>query len=109
MKNIIFLAFITIVFISCSDLNNEDFTQENLKKEKVLPFNEKLIRHIESNLEIASNEKYSYKVYKEHLDNDSILDAIISVNRLEYALEEARISGNSAKRAEIGFTGRYNC
>ena len=108
MKNIIFLAFITIVFISCSDLNNEDFTQENLKKEKVLPFNEKLIRHIESNLEIASNEKYSYKVYKEHLDNDSILDAIISVNRLEYALEEARISGNSAKRAEIGFTGRYN-
>lgn len=108
MKNILFITFFAFTLTNCSESVEQQVNKETLQKDEALPFNEKIVRHIESSLEIASNEKYTYKIYKENLDNDSILDAIVSVNRLDYALEEARMSGNSAKRAEIGFTGRYN-
>lgn len=107
MKNYIYTACFLLILFSCSEKKSTDDTKETVDKQTI-PFTEMVERHIEANLEIPSQEKYSYNIYKEHLDNDTIIDAIITVNRLEFALEEARKSGNSAKRAEIGFTGRYN-
>ena len=65
-------------------------------------------RHIEANLQIPSNEKYAYKIYKAHLDGDDKIDAVIAVNRLEFAINKASIDGKTAKRAELGYMGNYN-
>lgn len=103
------LLFITLIGFTLTNCSSDKKTDENLTIENnALPFDEMVVRHIETDLSIPLKEKYSFEVFKAHLDNDSILDAIITVNRLEFALEEARLSGNSAKRAEIGFTGHYN-
>src|SRR5690606_10100100 len=69
---------------------------------------EKIIRHIEGNLSIPRTEKYSYKIYKERLNDDDSLDYIITVNRLQKALDEAIESNNIAKRAEMGYMGNFN-
>jgi hypothetical protein len=65
-------------------------------------------RHIEANLQIPSNEKYTYKIFKAHLDGDDKMDAVIAVNRLEFALNKASADGKTAKRAELGYMGNYN-
>jgi len=65
-------------------------------------------RHIEANLQIPSNEHFTYKIYKAHLDGDDKMDAIIVVNRLEHAMNKASSDGKTAKRAELGYMGNYN-
>ena len=70
---------------------------------------ERAKRHVESVLGIPGNEKYTLKIYREDLDADNKQDAVIVVNRLEFALNEAVRQGNTAKRAELGFIGNYNC
>jgi hypothetical protein len=42
------------------------------------------------------------------LDGDDKEDAIITVNRLNFAIDEAANSANPAKRAEIGYMGNFN-
>ena len=106
MKKLLFITLIGFTFTNCNTENKTEI--EHPIEETAIPFEEMVVRHIEADLNIPVKEKYDYKIYKAHLDNDSIIDAIITVNRLEFALEEAMSSGNSAKRAEIGFTGHYN-
>lgn len=65
-------------------------------------------KHIRRELSIPGNEKFTYHIYKEKLNDDGATDAIITVNRLEYAMNEAAKENNSAKKAEIGFMGNYN-
>jgi hypothetical protein len=65
-------------------------------------------RHIEADLSIPATEKFTYHIYKAHLDGDDKIDAIITVNRLEFARQKAAQSENTAKRAEIGYMGNYN-
>ena len=65
-------------------------------------------KHIKLQLRIPNSEKFSFEIYKEFLDNDDKIDAIITVNRMEFALNEANKSPNPAKKAELGFMGNYN-
>ncbi len=65
-------------------------------------------QYIDAQLTIPSSEKYDLQIYKEQLNNDDKMDAIITVNRLEFALNEAAASNKTAKMAEIGFMGNYN-
>ena len=65
-------------------------------------------RHIEAALRIPATEKYTLSIHKENLDGDDKQDAIILVNRYQYAMDEAVQSTNPAKRAELGFMGNYN-
>lgn len=69
---------------------------------------EKITRHIESDLRIPATEKYSYAIYKSNLNGDDSLDYVITVNRLEFALQEAIESGKVANLAEMGYMGNYN-
>ena len=110
MKQYYLYIFLLFVTFSCSDTSVKDSDSEEIapdnQKEQTLE--QMLNRHIEAQLSIPTNEKYSFKIYKEHLDGDDKMDAIITVNRLEYALDVAIKKGNTAKQAEIGFTGGYN-
>jgi hypothetical protein len=104
------LSFSLLTFISC-----EESQEENRKviDESQLPddhgdLNTYAKRHVEAQLRISANEKYDLKIYKENLDGDDKQDAIIAVNRLNFAIEEAANSENPAKRAEIGYMGNFN-
>ena len=112
-KKYIQLQLITLIiplFFSCSEPTEETkkvINESELPDEKG-DLNTYAKRHIESQLRIPSNEKYELKVYKENLDGDDKQDAIITVNRLDFAINEAANSANPAKRAEIGYMGNFN-
>jgi hypothetical protein len=104
------LSIYLLTFISC-----EERQEDNLKviDESQLPddkgdLNSYAKRHVQAQLQISVNEKYTMKIYKENLDGDDKQDAIITVNRLNFAIDEAANSANPAKRAEIGYMGNFN-
>lgn len=98
-----------LVLTACTETpqEEENSTTDNEPAEE-LSDEEFLRRHIEGVLRIPATEEYSFKVYKSRLDGDDIEDYIVTVNRLQFALNEAIESGNVAKRAEIGYMGNYN-
>lgn len=84
---------------------DERQTQEKSEKG---PVEARASSHVERSLGIPGNEKYSLKIYKEHLNGDDKIDAIVTVNRLEHAMSKAAESDKTAKNAEMGFMGQYN-
>jgi len=71
-------------------------------------FEERIKHEVMEKLSIASNEKFSMEIYHEHLNNDEKRDAIVTVNRLEFAINNASKTDNPAKRAELGYMGSFN-
>lgn len=65
-------------------------------------------RTVRAKLGIQANEKFDLQIYRAHLDADGIEDAIIGVNRLDFAIKEAMAAPNAAKRAELGYMGNFN-
>jgi len=105
--NFILLSLIfSLLFFSCDRKKEDDNSEKDLKT--TITLEEMAKRHVEATLNIPHDENYTFSIHKKHLDNDTILDAIILVNRLNFALDEAAKSGNSAKAADLGFIGRYN-
>ncbi len=105
----LFLPLLILLLTGCSEKKEDPMSaMDNVEKPTHQSLEEMVNHHIEAQLSIPSTEKYSMKIYKEHLDGDDKMDAIITVNRLNFAMAEAEKSGNSAKMAEIGFTGNYN-
>jgi hypothetical protein len=110
MKAILILLLIAVVLPSCQEEQTDvevlnETPQEDLSK---LPLNEYAKRHVESSLSILGTEKYSLEIIKGNLDADRKEDAIIVVNRKQFALDEAMKSENPAKSAEMAFMGNYN-
>lgn len=99
---------ISLIFSSCKDDTTENNTIEDAPEIEKGSLEEIIEQHIEGNLKIPGTEDYSFKIYKEHLDGDEKMDAIITVNRYEFAIDEAAKGNNTAKRAELGFMGNYN-
>lgn len=102
-------TIITLFLISCGGNVQEkdkiDSDKNDSKSE--MNFDERAKREIEAKLSIPSTEKYNIQIHKEYLNSDDLKDAIILVNRLEFAKEEAKKETNS-KRAEFGYMGNYN-
>ncbi len=105
---IIFLVISVFFFSKCTSTENTP-KDVKTKKEEVTNLESLAKRHVEARLNIPFDEKYTMSIHRKHLDNDTILDAIILVNRLDYALNEIATNGkNTAKVADLGFTGNYN-
>ena len=106
---IILMLGTLLVNIGCSEQNEKE---EIVFKEKEdftkLPFKQRVKREAESKLSIPATEDYTLQVYKAHLNSDNEKDAIITVNRYKYALDEASKAQNPAQIAELGYTGNYN-
>lgn len=105
------LIGIFLFTLSCTEESKKEsdfFKDIENNKEVYQSIDEKIIRHIEGNLSIPRTEKYTYQVYKQNLNDDDSLDYIITVNRLQKALDEAIESNNVAKRAEMGYMGNFN-
>jgi hypothetical protein len=107
MIRIITTLFIAISLTGCGD--SEEITDDTPVVEQVeTNFNSRARREVMTKLNIPATEKCEIKVYREHINADTILDAIVTVNRLEFAMDEAIREGKQGKRAEMGFLGNYN-
>lgn len=110
MKAIWILFLMAMVLPSCQEQTKDvevfdENPQEDISK---LPLKEYARRHVESSLSILGTEKYSLEIIKGNLDGDDKEDAIISVNRKQFAMDEAMNAENPAKSAEMAFMGNYN-
>ena len=104
------LIFLCLLFQACQENSSDDLP---VVDESQLPDDKGDLetyakRHVQAQLGIPATEKYTLNLYKENLDGDDKQDAIITVNRLNFAIEEAANSENPAKRAEIGYMGNFN-
>jgi hypothetical protein len=106
------LAILTVSFLIFSCGNEEVMDDPGLPKEPTDQeggdLRSRAVRHVEAQLNIAGTERYGLSIIRQNLDGDDKEDAIITVNRFNYALEKARQSPNAAKLAEIGYVGNYN-
>lgn len=101
------LSITALLAVSCSDSSGTNQNEKTAPKKKD-PFEKRFIREIETKLSINRTEKYSYKLYKADINGDGVGDAIITVNRMQYAEDQAIASGNVAKAVEVGYVGPYN-
>ncbi|MFN6013409.1 MAG: hypothetical protein ACK47F_01810 [Flavobacteriales bacterium] len=110
MKRSFFLGISIMSLFSCTDEKELETSIEpkNLQKVASGPVESSANAHVESSLGIPGNENYSLKIFKEHLNGDDKIDAIVTVNRLEHAMSKAAASNKTAKNAEMGFMGQYN-
>jgi hypothetical protein len=102
------LFFLLILATSCQTETTKEVIKESEETQVEETLESMVNRHVEVKLGIPSTEKYTLKIYRENLDGDPIEDAIIAVNRENFAMDEAISKGNVAKKAEIGFMGNYN-
>lgn len=120
-KNTLFYILITcqMLFYSCSQKKVEEnkkddpITKSDAKKSVIerfpnISFEEQVKLFLQENLNIDKNEKYTYEIVKGHLNNDGIQDAVISVNRYEFAKKRALNSKNPAKQFDLGLMGSDN-
>jgi hypothetical protein len=108
MKKILLISILIHFFSSCNEKTETTIESTNETKHKKQTLEEIVHRHVQAQLSMPATEKYTLNIYKEHLDGDNKLDAIITVNRLEFAINESKKSGKYEKHSELGFTGHYN-
>lgn len=101
-----YLIVFLFAFSSCEESTSEEESTQN--SVKIEPVESIAKRFVESKLEISTSEKYKLAVHKSQLDGDNQEDAVVSVNRYNYAVERAAQSKNPGKVAEIGYMGPYN-
>lgn len=108
MKNRVIFLIGAIALSACGEANQDanEATQE-IPSES-LSLNELVKRSVESQLQIPATENYSLSIHKGQFDADDVEDAVVLVNRKEFAFSEA-IRKNRVKNQEnIGYTGNYN-
>lgn len=110
MKYFIVTIITFLLLTSCT----EEHTQSKLVDETAekeygnVSFEERVELHVRSQLHIASTEKYTIDIYKAHLNDDEVEDAIITINRLDFAVKRAEEGRTMAKSSELDFWGNYN-
>ena len=109
MKQLV-IIFGMVVLSSCGDKTAESEESKSNDKQEVkdIPNDQKITRHIQTDLNLTAANKYSVKKFKADLNGDDIEDVIITVNLLERALNEGIRTGRAEKMAEMGYMGYYN-
>lgn len=93
---------------NCSG-SSDDGAKEPARQETVSQsFEERTKREIEVKMQLPATEKYTYRIYREYINSDTLRDAIITINRLNFAIDEAIRTNRTAKAAEVGYMGNYN-
>lgn len=107
MKLSYLFLFAVLILFSCEDKPKESSSEKNEVIEENLPLEELAKRQVESQLSIPGNENYQLEIHKAHFDGDDIEDAVILVNREQYARKMA-LENKRTDQEEMGFTGNYN-
>lgn len=100
------------IFVFASTCDNQKHTENNTtKKAEIQPelsFEEKIAREIENELNINAAEKYDLEIRHEYIDQDTLQDALILVNRKQWAHDKADKSDNKSFIEKTGFVGPNN-
>lgn len=114
-KSIYYILLVGILFFSCEHATEEEQAnneQEAAKKEVISVFQpnfEDFVRRkVEAELGISAAEKYDLQIHQAHLDKDTITDAVILINRKQFALEKAKREDKEKFLENTGYTGREN-
>jgi hypothetical protein len=115
-KNRIILLLIAAFFIATACKSTTDDTGTNVKEPEFsentddpnLPLEERAKRQAILKLGIPANENFQIKIYQAYLNDDNMADAIITVNRLEYAKQRIQNLKNFELLNRDGIVGNYN-
>ena len=91
-----------------NEIVNQPVNQPNLLDSTEQYLNDVIGLHCRKTLFISEEENYEIMVFKENLNQDSIIDAIITINRLDFAKKKAQESEQPIKAKEIGYMGPFN-
>lgn len=108
VKFLLFLCGFAL-FFSCETPNpNKEKKEDKESNMDSLTDEELIIRQVETNLDIPATENYDIEIMYDFLNPDTLKDAIILVNRREYAYKSARSKGKESFFNEIGNTALAN-
>lgn len=109
------IPFILLGFLFFSSCNEESNTSKSVEVEektddstKLESEKEQIIRQVEGALSIPATEKYDIQIQYEFINEDTLRDAVILVNRKEFAFEKAKNTNTERFFEETGNTGLYN-
>lgn len=108
---IFFLGICFTFLYSCTEtteVETDEPQKEEMEDLSDRSIEERAEMEIRSALKASPDEIMSIKIYKENLNEDDIEDALITVNRLDFAMEKAAASDKAAKFAEIAYLGNHN-
>lgn len=103
--------FLFLQMTGCTEESKQkipEITEEQDNDDASLPFDERLKKFIERELNTTPGENYRLKIYEEHLNDDGKKDIIVTVNRLEHAIKSAEAENRVSKASSIGFFGKHN-
>ncbi len=107
----LFIAIPFTFLVACNNQAKETETDEPTKvivNDKNLSLEERAERHITGSLSIPATEKITIQSFKAHLNADNDEDAIVTVNRLEYAQQQVAKLPNAKYIRQMGYMGNYN-
>lgn len=112
LKKFSLLCLIAVLCIlsllaGCNDEGNGVTNKKN-KQKSSLTFEEKAKRAVEADLKINASENYDIQIHKSYIDRDTLEDAVILVNRKQWAFERIKKNKNEKFAKKIGYTGPYN-
>ena len=104
------LSSVFLFLTACSVEEKEDVihSQQENEKKKSLTEEEQIIRQVESKLSISAVEDYDIQIKYKHIDEDTLRDALILVNRKEFAFQKAKNTNTERFFENTGHTGLYN-
>jgi hypothetical protein len=114
LKYILLYSLLFFVILNSCDENvvSDDLTSKldnnDNNSDLSLPFDERVRNYVERKLNIPTNENYKLKVYENFLNDDTISDYVITVNRFENALKKYAEDKKMVKASQIGFFGDHN-
>lgn len=106
MKNLFILILTTALLFGCNTASEEGGKKKESKPK--LSFEESIARKVELSLGINAAEEYDLKIVKEYINPDTLKDALILVNRKQWAHERAKRNDNEAFMESTGFVGPFN-
>jgi len=108
MKIFFLLPFVGLFLFSCDESKSTENTQTSEVSEENISIEELAKRMVESQLSIPATENYSLVIHKAHFDSDGVKDAVILVNRAQFAESEAKRRNRFEAESKLSFTGNYN-
>lgn len=96
-----------LFFFSCEERQQIEDTK-NDEAIEIDNFEEWAKRQVETLLKINATENYTMTIHEEFIDRDTLIDAVILVNREEYAKIKAAEDGDTSFEELVGYTGPYN-
>ncbi|MBN9292857.1 MAG: hypothetical protein J0G96_02620 [Flavobacteriia bacterium] len=107
------LVFGFLFLYSCKNGNssNDNIAEPEFSNEDELaklPLDERSKKHAMLKLGIPANEKFSVQIHQAYLNSDNQSDAIITINRLEYAESYSAQSKNFETLKRNGYVGNFN-